>query len=57
VAVAPETDDEKAKRDSDGLVTSPLQSQAGVTNFRYRAGPIRWWKGDQFADSAFWIHA
>jgi hypothetical protein len=38
VAVVPETNDQKAKRDSDGSVTAPLQSQAGVTNFRYRAG-------------------
>ncbi len=37
VAVVLESDDEKAKRDSDGLVTSPVQSQAGVTNFRYCA--------------------
>jgi len=57
VAVVPETDDQKAKRDSDGSVTGALQSQAGVTNFRYRATPTQWWKGDQFADSAFWIHA
>ena len=29
----------------------------GVRNFRYRAAPVQWWTGDQFADSAFWIHA
>jgi hypothetical protein len=57
VAVVPETNDQKAKRDSNGSVTSPLQSQAGVTNFRYRAAPVPWWTGSQFADSAFWIHA
>jgi hypothetical protein len=57
VAVVPETNEQKAKRDSNGLVTSPLQSQAGVTNFRYRAAPVQWWTGSQFADSAFWIHA
>jgi len=57
VAVVPETNDQKAKRDTNGEVTSPLQSQAGVTNFRYRASPIQWWTGAQFADSAFWIHA
>jgi hypothetical protein len=38
-------------------VTAPLQSQAGVTNFRYRAAPTQWWTGEQFAGSAFWIHA
>ena len=57
VAVVPETNEQKAKRDSGGMVTSPLQSQAGVKNFRYRTTPIPWWKGDQFADSGFWIHA
>jgi hypothetical protein len=57
VAVVPETNDQKAKRDSSGSVTSPLQSQAGVKNFRYRAAPAQWWTGGQFADSAFWIHA
>jgi hypothetical protein len=57
VAVAPETNYQKAKRDSNGSVTTPLQSQAGVTNFRYRATSVQWWTGGQFADSAFWIHA
>ena len=57
VAVVPETTDQKAKRDSDGSVTAPLLSQAGVTNFRYRAAPTQWWTGEQFADSGFWIHA
>jgi len=57
VAIVPETDDQKTKRDSDGSVIGPLQSQAGVTNFRYRATTAQWWKGKQFADSAFWIHA
>lgn len=57
VAVVPETDDQKARRDGNGSVISPLQSQAGVMNFRYRASPSQWWTGDQFAGSAFWIHA
>jgi hypothetical protein len=25
--------------------------------FRYGAGRPEWWTGEQFADSAFWIHA
>lgn len=57
VAVVPETNEQKAKRDGEGAVTSPLQSQAGVTNFRYRAASTQWWTGEQFADSGFWIHA
>jgi hypothetical protein len=56
VVVVPETTDEAAKRNSTGEVTAPLQSQAGSVNFRYGTGRPDWWKGDQFADSAFWIH-
>jgi len=54
--VVPETGEHKAKR-SAGVVTSPLQSQAGSTNFRYGTGTANWWKGDRFAESAFWVHA
>jgi hypothetical protein len=55
-AVVPETGEFKAKRNSAGVVTSPLQSQAGGTNFRYGTGGANWWKGDRFAESAFWVH-
>ena len=44
-------------RDATGEVIAPLQSQAGTTNFRYGAGKLGWWKDDQFAESAFWLHA
>ena len=57
VVVPPETAGQKAKRDCDGNVIGVLQSQAGCVNFRYRASTLEWWKGEQFADSAFWIHA
>jgi hypothetical protein len=57
VAVVPETDTQRARRDGAGEVVSPLQSQAGVTNFRYGYGRPRWWQGDEFAEHAFWIHA
>ena len=53
----PRPDDDKVKRDSSGSVTSPLQSQADVNNFRYLATTTDWWKGAQFAGGAFWIHA
>ncbi len=56
VAVVPETENHQARRNAAGEVTVPLQSQAGSSNFRYGLKP-NWWKGDQFADSAFWIHA
>jgi hypothetical protein len=57
VAVVPEAGSERARRDASGEVTAPLQSQAGVTNFRYGTGKPNWWKGEQFAESAFWLHA
>ncbi|MCX7067875.1 MAG: hypothetical protein NTW85_09315 [Methylococcales bacterium] len=55
VAVVPETNAQTAKRNSAGEVISPLQSQAGSTNFRYGTKQD-WWKGSQFAESAFWLH-
>jgi hypothetical protein len=55
--VAPEVGDNKARRGSAGEVIAPLQSQAGARNFRLSTGPLNWWRGEQFADSAFWIHA
>jgi hypothetical protein len=57
VAVVPETNDERAVRNSAGEVTKPLQSQAGAVNFRRDTSNLNWWKGDQFAESAFWLHA
>jgi hypothetical protein len=57
VMVVPETADEHAKRDATGEVTAPLQSQAGRVNFRYGNGAPNWWRGDEFAESAFWIHS
>ena len=57
VVAVPETNGEKAKRNRLGEVTAPLQSQAGSVNFQYSTSRPEWWKGEQFADSAFWIHA
>jgi hypothetical protein len=56
VAVVPETEEHRARRDTAGEVTAPLQSQAGASNFRYSTGTAGWWKGAQFAESAFWLH-
>jgi hypothetical protein len=55
--VVPETDEHSAKRNTAGEVTAPLQSQAGRNNFRYGNGGPNWWKGQQFAESAFWLHS
>jgi hypothetical protein len=56
VAVVPETDQKRARRNNAGEVIAPLQSQAGRTNFRYGTGQLNWWRGQQFAESAFWLH-
>jgi hypothetical protein len=57
VAVVPETDERRARRDAAGEVIAPLQSQAGVNNFRYGTGRPYWWKDARFAEYAFWLHA
>jgi hypothetical protein len=57
VVVVPETADQVARRDSSGEVIAPLQSQAGLTNFRYGTGKTGWWRGEQFAESGFWLHS
>uniref|UniRef100_UPI000D39407E hypothetical protein n=1 Tax=unclassified Variovorax TaxID=663243 RepID=UPI000D39407E len=57
VMVVPETDTDTARRDANAQVIAPLQSQAGARNFRYGRGTPNWWLGDQFAESAFWLHA
>ena len=57
VMVAPETDAQPARRNAAGEVTAPLQSQAGATNFRRGIGIANWWRAEQFAESAFWVHA
>ena len=55
--VVPETNDHRARRDVDGRVTAPLQSQAGASNFSYGTGQANWWLDPRFAESAFWFHA
>jgi hypothetical protein len=55
VIVPPETGQHHAER-RQGAVIKPLQSQAGTANFRYGTSTLNWWKGAQFAESAFWIH-
>jgi hypothetical protein len=52
----PETQGHSARRNAEGDVIAPLQSQAGARNFRFGTGTLDWWKGNQFAESAFWLH-
>ncbi|AXK40186.1 hypothetical protein [Crenobacter cavernae] len=57
VMVVPETGTLVARRNAAGEVIAPLQSQAGASNFRQGTGKLNWWNGEQFAESAFWLHA
>lgn len=57
VAVMPETEEHRARRNTVGERIAPLQSQAGATNFRYSTGKLDWWKDERFAESALWLHA
>ena len=40
VVVVPETDGHRARRNTEGEVIAPLQSQAGAANFRYGTGKL-----------------
>ena len=53
----PEGDALRARRNAAGEVVAPVQSQAGATNFERSLGRAGWWNGEQFAESAFWLHA
>lgn len=55
--VVPELDNVMAKRDGNGEVIAPLQSQAGESNFKMKPGTPGWWLHPKFSDHAFWIHA
>jgi len=55
--VVPEKNQFQARRNTAGDVIAPLQSQAGARNFRFEPGTTNWWNGEQFAESAFWVHA
>lgn len=57
VAVVPEIGENRARRNADGEVIAPLQSQAGVTNFRFGTSKVDWWRDEKFAEFAFWLHA
>jgi hypothetical protein len=57
VGVVPENGQNVARRNASGQIITPLQSQAGSTNFKYGTGKVDWWLGGQFAESAFWIHS
>jgi len=53
VTIAPETTAFTARR-AGGVVTCPVQSQAGAINFQY--GGTVWWTSLRFQAFSFWIH-
>ena len=57
VAIVPETEEHRARRNAAGEVIAPLQSQAGVSNFRYGTGKVGWWLDSRFAEFAYWLHS
>jgi len=55
--VAPEHTAHSARR-ANGKVVQPLQSQAGVSNFRYGfLGSGRWWTGSEYRKHGFWMQS
>lgn len=54
--VAPETS-VKARRNAAGMVTMPVQSQAGAVNIKLGNGSGWWLNSTRFAEYAFWVHA
>jgi hypothetical protein len=55
VAVVPETNGQKAQRDSANKLISPLQSQAGVVNKKYFSGNNWWANPNKFRKFGFWV--
>lgn len=55
-AVVPENAAHAARRDADGNVTLPLQSQAGAVNFRFSSGSKAWWDSSLFKSRVFFVH-
>jgi len=54
--VVPESGAHAARRDADGNVVLPLQSQAGAVNFRHETGTNAWWLDVKFKAHVFFVH-
>lgn len=55
--VAPETASVTARRDADGFVAMPVQSQAGASNSARFVGATAWWEDTvMFRDRGFFVH-
>jgi hypothetical protein len=57
VAIVPETNEHRARRNAAGEVIAALESQAGLTNFQYGSGKVDWFRNAKYAEFAFWLHA
>ncbi len=55
VAVVPEHGEIVAGKNS-GVITRPVQSQAGSTNFTAKASQKVWWDDTRFQSFGFWVH-
>jgi len=54
--VVPEDASHHARRDADGHVAQPLQTQAGAVNRRFGSAGDNWWMGSEFRDRGFFTH-
>lgn len=54
-AIAPENGQHFAKRSNNGSVSRPLQSQAGSSNFKFKAAN-QWWTFNKYQDFGIWRH-
>ena len=57
VAVVPQSAPLLLAQRAGGVVSLPLQSQAGARNFCFSCGTGKWWTGAQFRAFGFWTHA
>lgn len=55
-AVVPEIGDFRAKRDENGQVIIPVESQAGAYNYEYVVKSNQWWMKEKFSHRSFWVH-
>lgn len=53
--IVPETSNNQAKRRANGDISRPLQSQAGHSNYKYKAAN-KWWTADKFQSFGLWVH-
>ena len=56
-AVVPEHKNYRARRNSQGVVLRPLESQAGRTNYRYVTKSSAWWTAGQYGTFGFFRHS